>query len=149
MDRAAGIVKNLLDIIRKFGIVRAAALAGVAIGVLGAFLMLELHGVSTSRMTLLVSDLDSHSLQQAIEELDRRKIPYRLDESGGQIFVPDTEMNAARATLSKAGLSITGTTGYEIFDRGNDFSTTDFDQQVKLTRALEGELARTIQSVRG
>jgi flagellar M-ring protein FliF len=149
MDRAAGIVKNLLDIIRKFGIVRAVALAGVAIGVLGAFLMLELHGVSTSRMTLLVSDLDPHSLQQAIEELDRRKIPYRMDESGGQIFVPDTEMNAARATLTKAGLSISGTTGYEIFDRGNDFSTTDFDQQVKLTRALEGELARTIQSVRG
>jgi flagellar M-ring protein FliF len=100
-------------------------------------------------MTLLVSDLDPHSFQQAIEELDRRKIPYRMDESGGQIFVPDTEMNAARATLTKAGLSITGTTGYEIFDRGNDFSTTDFDQQVKLTRALEGELARTIQSVRG
>ena len=142
-------MNNLLDIIRKFGIVRAVALAGVAIGVLGAFLMLELHGVNTSRMTLLVSDLDPHSFQQAIEELDRRKIPYRMDESGGQIFVPDTEMNAARATLTKAGLSITGTTGYEIFDRGNDFSTTDFDQQVKLTRALEGELARTIQSVRG
>ena len=72
-----------------------------------------------------------------------------MDESGGQIFVPDTDLNAARATLGKAGLSVTGTTGYEIFDRGNDFSTTDFDQQVKLTRALEGELARTIQSVRG
>nr|WP_294526271.1 flagellar basal-body MS-ring/collar protein FliF [uncultured Rhodopila sp.] len=142
-------MRNLLDIIRKFGIVRAVALVGVAIGVLGAFLMLELHGVSTNRMTLLVADLDPHSFQQAIEELDRRKIPYRMDESGGQIFVPDSDLNAARATLTKAGLSITGTTGYEIFDRGNDFSTTDFDQQVKLTRALEGELARTIQSVRG
>jgi flagellar M-ring protein FliF len=142
-------VNNLLDIIRKFGIVRAVALIGVAIGVLGAFLMLELHGVNTSRMTLLVSDLDPHSFQQAIEELDRRKIPYRMDESGGRIFVPDTEMNAARATLTKAGLSVSGTTGYEIFDRGGDFSTTDFDQQVKLTRALEGELARTIQSVHG
>jgi len=149
MDRASGTVNNLLDTIRKFGIVRAIALAGVALGVLGAFLMLELHGVSTSRMTLLVSDLDPHSFQQAIEELDRRKIPYRMDESGGQIYVSNAEIDAARATLTKAGLSITGTTGYEIFDRGNDFSTTDFDQQVKLTRALEGELARTIQSVRG
>jgi len=149
MDPASGTVNNLLDTIRKFGIVRAVALAGVALGVLGAFLMLELHGVSTSRMTLLVSDLDPHSFQQAIEELDRRKIPYRMDESGGQIFVSNADVNAARATLTKAGLSITGTTGYEIFDRGNDFSTTDFDQQVKLTRALEGELARTIQSVRG
>ena len=149
MDRATGTVNNLLDTLRKFGIVRVIVLAGVAIGVLGAFLMLELHGVSTNRMTLLVSDLDPHSFQQAIEELDRRKIAYRMDDAGGQIFVPDTDLNAARATLTKAGLSVTGTTGYEIFDRGNDFSTTDFDQQVKLTRALEGELARTIQSVRG
>ncbi|PPQ34636.1 flagellar M-ring protein FliF [Rhodopila globiformis] len=144
-----GTVNKLLDTLRAFGLVRVLALAGVAIGVLGAFLMLELHGVNTSRMTLLVSDLDSHSLQQAIEELDRRRIPYRMDESGGQIFVPDSEVSTARATLTKAGLSVASGTGYEIFDRGDDFSATDFDQQVKLTRALEGELARTIQSVRG
>jgi flagellar M-ring protein FliF len=149
MDRAAGTVNNLLAMLRKFGIVRVIALVGVGIGVLGAFLMLELHGVTTSRMALLVSDLDPHSFQQAIDELDRRKIPYRIDETGGQIFVSDADMNAARGTLGKAGLSVTGTTGYEIFDRGNDFSATDFDQQVKLTRALEGELARTIQSVHG
>jgi len=127
-------VNKLIETLRAFGIIRAIALAGVAIGVLGAFLMLELHGVNTSRMTLLVSDLDPHSLQQAIEELDRRKIPYRLDESGGQIFVPDAQATAARATLTKAGLSVTGTTGYEIFDRGNDFSITDFDQQVRCRR---------------
>lgn len=46
-------------------------------------------------------------------------------------------------------MSTGGITGYEIFDRGNDLAVTDFDQQVKLTRALEGELARTIVSVRG
>ncbi|MFL5281994.1 MAG: flagellar basal-body MS-ring/collar protein FliF [Rhodopila sp.] len=146
---APGIVNKLLDTLRAFGLIRVLALAGVAIGVLAAFLMLELHGVNTNRMTLLVSDLDPHSLQQAIEELDRRKIPYRMEESGGQIFVPDSQAGTARATLTKAGLSVGGPTGYEIFDRGNDFSVTDFDQQVKLTRALEGELARTIQSVRG
>jgi flagellar M-ring protein FliF len=149
MDRASGTVNKLIDTLRAFGIVRVIALAGVAIGVLAAFLMLELQGVNTSRMTLLVSDLDPHSYQQAIEELDRRKIPYRTDDSGGQIYVPDSDINAARGTLAKAGLSISGTTGYEIFDRGNDFSVTDFDQQVKLTRALEGELVRTIKSVRG
>lgn len=149
MDGASGIVKNLIDTLRAFGLVRVITLAGVAIGVLGAFLMLELHGVNTSRMTLLVGDLDPHSFQQAIEELDRRKIPFRMEEAGGQIYVSDSDLEAARRTLTKAGLSMTGTTGYEIFDRGNDFAATEFDQQVKLTRALEGELARTIQSVRG
>src|SRR3954471_372006 len=89
---APDIVNKLLDTLRAFGLVRVLALAGVAIGVLGAFLMLEMHWVSTNRMTLLVADLDPHSLQQTIEELDRRKIPYRMDESGGQIFVPDSQV---------------------------------------------------------
>jgi len=57
-------------------------------------------------------------------------------------------MATARSLLSANGQSAGGI-GYEIFDRGNDLAVTDFDQQVKLTRALEGELARTIVSVRG
>src|SRR5690349_23330286 len=89
-------VNKLLETLRAFGMLRLIALAGVAIGVLAAFLMLELHGVNTSRMTLLVSDLDPHSLQQAIEELDRRKIPYRMEETGGQIFVPDSQVTTDR-----------------------------------------------------
>src|SRR4051812_49969298 len=58
-------------------------------------------------------------------------------------------MAVARTLVTATGMSGGGITGYEILDRGNDLAVTDFDQQVKLTRALEGELARTIVSVRG
>jgi flagellar M-ring protein FliF len=98
-------------------------------------------------MTVLASDLDPQSAQQITAELTGRKIPYRLD--AGQIFVPDGDLAAARTLLTVSGQSSGGVTGYEIFDRGNDLAVTDFDQQVKLTRALEGELARTIVSVHG
>jgi flagellar M-ring protein FliF len=127
--------------------VRVAMLAGVTLGILGAFAWLEVQGPARARMALLASDLDPQSLQQIATSLTGKKIPYRLD--GNQIFVPDPDMTAARTLLAAAGLSTEGTTGYEIFDRGTDFAVTDFDQQVKLTRALEGELARTIVSVRG
>jgi flagellar M-ring protein FliF len=140
-------MRGLIDSIRKLGMVRVAMLAGVTLGIIGAFVWLELQGPGRGRMTVLASDLDAQSAQQIAGELTNRKIPYRLD--GGQIFVPDNELAAARGLLGAAGLATQGITGYEIFDRGNDLAVTDFDQQVKLTRALEGELARTIVSVRG
>jgi flagellar M-ring protein FliF len=140
-------MKGLIDSIRKLGMVRIAMLAGVTLGIIGAFVWLELQGPNRGRMTVLASDLDPQSAQQIAAELTGRKIPYRLD--AGQIFVPDGDLATARTLLTAGGQSPGGITGYEIFDRGNDLAVTDFDQQVKLTRALEGELARTIVSVRG
>jgi flagellar M-ring protein FliF len=140
-------MKGLIDVIRKLGMVRVAMLAGVTLGILGAFVWLEMQGPARGRMTVLASDLDPQSAQQIATVLTTRKIPYRLE--AGQIFVPDGDMATARTLLATNGLSAGGITGYEIFDRGTDFAVTDFDQQVKLTRALEGELARTIVSVRG
>jgi flagellar M-ring protein FliF len=140
-------MKGLIDSIRKLGMVRVAMLAGVTLGIIGAFVWLELQGPNRGRMAVLASDLDPQNAQQIATELTGRKIPYRLE--GGQIFVPDGDLATARTLLSVNGMSQGGITGYEIFDRGNDLAVTDFDQQVKLTRALEGELARTIVSVRG
>ncbi len=141
-------MKGLIDSIRKLGMVRVAMLVGVTLGILGAFAWLEMQGPSKARMTLLASDLDAQSAQQIGTALAGRKIPYRLE--GRQVFVPDSELAAARSLLTMSGVGAgEGITGYEIFDRGTDLAVTDFDQQVKLTRALEGELARTIISVHG
>jgi flagellar M-ring protein FliF len=140
-------MRGLVDSIRKLGMVRVAMLIGVTLGIIGAFVWLELQGPGRARMNVLASDLDPQSAQQMAGELTNRKIPFRLE--GGQIFVPDSELAAARGALGTTGLATQGITGYEIFDRGNDLAVTDFDQQVKLTRALEGELARTIVSVHG
>ena len=140
-------MKGFFDSIRKLGMVRVAMLIGVTLGILGAFVWLELQGPAQGRMTVLASDLDPQSAQQIATELTGRKIPYRLE--GTRILVPDADLAAARSLLSVSGSTAAGITGYEIFDRGSDFAVTDFDQQVKLTRALEGELARTIVSVHG
>jgi flagellar M-ring protein FliF len=140
-------MNGLIDSIRKLGMVRVAMLVGVTLGIIGAFAWLEVQGPSRGRMTVLASDVDPQSAQQLTAELTGRKIPYRLE--GGQILVPDSDLATARTLLTANGQSAGGITGYEIFDRGNDLAMTDFDQQVKLTRALEGELARTIVSVHG
>jgi flagellar M-ring protein FliF len=140
-------MKGLIDSIRKLGMARIAMLVGVTLGIIGAFVWLEMQGPGKGRMTVLASDLDPQSAQQIAAELTGRKIPYRVD--GSQILVPDADLANARSLLTVSGGSNGAITGYEIFDRGNDLAVTDFDQQVKLTRALEGELARTIVSVHG
>ena len=140
-------MKGFIDGIRKLGMVRVAMLVGVTLGIIGAFIWLEVQGPGRGRMTVLASALDPQSTQQLTADLTGRKIPYRLE--GGEIFVPDSDLATARTLLSASGTSSSGVTGYEIFDHGNDLTLTDFDQQVKLTRALEGELARTIVSVHG
>ena len=140
-------MRGLIDSIRKLGMVRVAMLAGVTLGIIGAFIWLELQGPGRARMTVLASALDAQTAQQISGELTTRRIPFRLE--GGQILVPDSDLPAARAMMGGTGISNQGITGYEIFDRGTDLAVTDFDQQVKLTRALEGELARTIVSVHG
>lgn len=140
-------MNGLIDSIRNLGMVRVAMLVGVTLGIVGAFAWLEVQGPSRGRMTVLASDLDPRSAQQIATELTGRNIPYRLE--GGEIFVPDSDLATAQTLLTIGGASSGGITGYEIFDRGSELAVTDFDQQVKLTRALEGELARTIVSVHG
>ncbi len=72
-------MNGFIDSIRKLGMVRVAMLVGVTLGILGAFVWLEMQGPSRGRMTMLASDLDPQSAQQITTELTGRKIPYRLD----------------------------------------------------------------------
>ena len=110
-------MKGFLDSIRRLGMVRVAMLMGVTLGIIGAFVWLELQGPSRARMTMLASDLDPQSAQQIVTELTARKIPYRLD--GGQIFVPDSDLATARTLSAVNGASAGNITGYEIFTDGS------------------------------
>ena len=56
-------MKGLIESIRKLGMVRVAMLAGVTLGILGAFVWLEMQGPSRGRMTVLASDLDPQTAQ--------------------------------------------------------------------------------------
>ena len=84
-----------------------------------------------------------------VDQLARRHIPYRIAGNGSQILVPADQVAEARLVLAKEGLPSGGSIGYEIFDRGDGFAATEFQQNINETRALEGELARTIRAIRG
>jgi flagellar M-ring protein FliF len=141
-------MKALLEGLKALGPARIAALAAVAAGMLGMLAMMTLRG-GADQMALLYGDLDTRDAAQMVDVLGRNHVPYRIAPSGNQILVPADQVPETRLMLAKDGLPAGGSIGYEIFDRGDGFAATDFQQNINETRALEGELARTIRAIRG
>ena len=145
-------MQGLLETIRKLGMVRVAVIAALTLGTIGGLVVLELWGGAAPRTSVLASNLEPQDAQDLMRALDSARLNYRFDPQTRQIFVAESDLAAAQALKpdSAGGLSASGggMPGYEIFDN-NGMMLTDFEQQVRLTRALEGELSRTITSVRG
>lgn len=141
-------MKALLEGMKALGPVRLAAMAGVAVAVLGLLGVLAFNGGSEP-MALLYSDLDLRESGQVAEQLTRQHIPFRLAAQGAQILVPEDRVAQARVQLAKEGLPSGGSIGYEIFDRGDGLTVSQFQQQINQARALEGELSRTIRAIQG
>ena len=141
-------MKALLDGLKALGPTRLLAMGAVALGMLGLLAVLTMRGGS-ERMALLYGDLDLRESGQVVERLARQKIPYRVVGQGSEILVPAEQVAQARLMLAKDGLPSGGSIGYEIFDRGDGLAATEFQQKINETRALEGELVRSIRVING
>jgi len=83
-----------------------------------------------------------------VEYLQEEKIPYRLEHGGRAVLVPAEQVYEVRLALARAGLPQGGSVGFEIFDE-QKLGMTDFLQRLNYTRALQGELGRTISQITG
>jgi flagellar M-ring protein FliF len=140
-------MKAVVEGLRALGPARLAAMAAVAAAVLGLLAFMALRGGAP--MSLLYGDLDLREAGQAVDQLDRAHIPHELQSGGTRILVPADAVDRARLLLARTGLPSGGTIGYEIFDRGDSLTATSFQQTIAHTRALEGELSRTIGLIQG
>lgn len=139
---------NLLQTMRALGPVRLGAIAVVAAGLLG-FLGFVGNKLTQPPMGLLFSNLDLQESAQIVAKLDSMKVPYKLAANGSQILVPENQALRLRMSMAESGLPSGGSVGYEIFDRSDALGATSFVQNINHTRALEGELARTIRAIDG
>jgi flagellar M-ring protein FliF len=96
----------------------------------------------------LFTELSTEDTALVVEKLKTQQVPYRLDASGTRIEVPESRVHELRLELASQGLPRGGGVGFEIFDK-SQLGSTEFEQQVNLRRALEGELSRSIATVRG
>jgi flagellar M-ring protein FliF len=76
-------------------------------------------------------------------------IPFDVNAQGTAVLVPRGQTAQARMLLAERGLPSSSSAGYELFDKLGSIGLTSFMQEVTRVRALEGELARTIQTMRG
>lgn len=141
-------MKALVEGLRALGPARLAAMGAVALGMLGMLALMVLRG-GTEPMALLYGDLDLHDSSQVVDQLTRQHFQYRIAGNGSQILVPADQVAQARLALAHEGLPTGGSVGYEIFDRSDGLAATEFQQKINETRALEGEIARTIRAMQG
>jgi len=96
--------------------------------------------------TLLFGSMHADTATQVIDELEEQGIRYRLKNDGRSIYVPTERVHELRLRMASTGVVRSDIKGYELFD-DNALGMTDFMQQVNKKRALEGELARSINSL--
>lgn len=138
----------LLQSFRSLGVKKLGAMAAVALVSLGLLGFLMFRG-GESPMALLYADLDLREAGQVVDQLDRARIPRQVEAGGTRILVPADQVARARLLLAKEGLPSGGSIGYEIFDRSDNLTASGFQQGINQTRALEGELSRTIRMLQG
>jgi len=138
----------LLTSLRSLGAMKLAAMAAVALVSFGMLGFLMLRG-GEGPMALLYADLELREAGQLVDQLDRARIPRQIEAGGTRVLVPADQVARARLLLAKEGLPSGGSIGYEIFDRGDSLTASGFQQGINQTRAMEGELSRTIRMLQG
>jgi flagellar M-ring protein FliF len=139
-------VESLTNLINRIGLPRIAAMALVAVLMLGFFGFLILRA-QTPNLAPLYSGLSLEDSSAIVSELQTLNIPYELRGDGDTILVPRDQITTLRMSLAGEGLPTRGQVGYEIFDQQSTLGATSFVQNINNVRALEGELARTIASL--
>lgn len=123
-------------------------LAIVAVGVVATALVFGLSTWAAKPVKVpLFAGLPLTSVSDMTAKLTELGIAYELDDVGTTISVNTTDQAKARVELAKAGLPNAGRPGMELFDKPT-WGMTDFTQKVNYGRALEGELVKTISSMR-
>ena len=139
-------MESLTHLINRIGLPRIAAMALVAVLMLGFFGFLIMRA-QTPNLAPLYSGLSLDDSSAIVTELQTLNIPYELRGEGDTILVPRDQITTMRMTLAGEGLPTRGQVGYEIFDQQSTLGATSFVQNINNVRALEGELARTIGSL--
>jgi len=94
----------------------------------------------------LFSRVSEGEMGTIVENLKKKKIPYRLSEAGS-VSVPKEQLYDIRLSLAAEGIPNKGSgSGFEIFDQ-QKLGSTEFVQKINYQRALQGELARTINQM--
>lgn len=137
---------SMLDQIRAWAPRRQLLLAALAAVVIGALLVAAYALVLRRPYAVLFANLRTMDAATIVAALEKKKVPYRLEDGGSTIRVPAEQVDSMRLAITSEDLPIKGTVGFELFNK-SDMGLTEFAQRINYQRALQGELARTIMTM--
>ncbi len=97
----------------------------------------------------LYTGLDPQDVNNIGIALNEAQIPFDVSKDGKTVKVAFGKTSKARMLLAEKNLPRSSKAGYELFDNLGSLGLTSFMQEITLVRALEGEITRTIQQLRG
>ncbi|MFQ5571737.1 MAG: flagellar basal-body MS-ring/collar protein FliF [Rhodothermales bacterium] len=139
-------IYNMRQLIERLSLGQRVAMGLLLVGALGLLLGIS-YWVGRPDYALLFGGLEPTDASSVVESLNDQGVQYQLKENGTAVYVPREQVYELRLRFAGEGVVSSGPTGYELFDQGT-LGMTDFMQKLNMKRALEGELARTVASVR-
>jgi len=122
---------------------RNVAVGGISVVVLALLLLAGLYAFNRPAYEPLFSNLSPGDAASVTQHLKDDKVPYQLSADGKTVLVPAQNLSDERVAVAGANIIKGSSTGYELFDKTN-FGMTEFEEKIDKTRAVEGELERTI-----
>lgn len=131
--------------VAQLGTKRLAIMGGVAAALLVVLATVALRSGGSGEMGFLYTDLDPTAAQGIAEKLKSQNVPFQLSADGTSIMAPQDKL--AQLRMDMAGEKLGGKIGYDVLDEEEPFGVSASRAKMNETRAIEGELAKSIQSL--
>ncbi len=139
---------NKLNLIwQKIGIIQRAMLVTVLLTFVAAAVFVA-HWSQKPDLTLLYSNLNPEEAGKITEKIAEQGIAYELKAGGTSVYAPRNKIAELRLMMAREGLPEGSQKGYKIFD-DEKIGISPLVQNVNLKRALQDELAKSIQTIDG
>lgn len=139
---AASQVSHLLEQMRSKPLIPLLIASAAVLAIVVALLL----WAQAPQYRVIYANLSEADGGRIIGELDKRGVPYRISEGGQTLLVPADQVHTLRLQLAEQGLPQGGNVGFELLDN-QAFGVSQFAEQINFQRGLEGELARSIESL--
>ncbi|MEZ5425390.1 MAG: flagellar basal-body MS-ring/collar protein FliF [Pyrinomonadaceae bacterium] len=138
-------VEQIKEVWNRLPMTGRIATISAAVATIGLLAAVVYYGTQPE-YGVLFSDLKPEDAQTIVEKLKASNVSYSVSNGGTTINVPAEKISELRLQMAGAGVLSGGHVGFDLFDK-TSFGATDFAQQVNYRRAIEGELAKTLESM--
>ncbi len=148
MNQQATLSASLLakfPVLEKIRALPKPILLGAAAAVVALIVAVAMWS-SEPKYKVLFSNLDDRDGGAIVTALGTMNVPYKYNDTGTALLVPADRVYDARLQLASQGLPRGGSVGFELMDNAR-FGASQFAEQINYQRGLEGELARSIESM--